>query len=247
MATEAVLMADQKSKLIRREEVAEGTMAFHFEKPSGFAFKAGQSADVTLIDPPDTDAEGNTRTFSIASPPFENELVFTTRMRDTAFKRSLKEVPLATEVKIGSAAGSFTLHKNPTKPAVFLAGGIGITPFLSMVRQADHDRLPHKLYLFYSNRRPEDAAFLDILQTLETTNPDFHLICTMTEMSKSNKEWKGETVLINEEMLSRHLAALQGPIYYIAGPPTMVAAMQQTLVGAGVEEDDIWAEEFAGY
>ncbi len=98
MATEAVLMADQKSKLIRREEVAEGTMAFHFEKPSGFTFKAGQFADVTLIDPPETDAEGNTRTFSIASPPFENELVFTTRMRDTAFKRSLKKVPLATEV-----------------------------------------------------------------------------------------------------------------------------------------------------
>ena len=247
MATEAVLMADQKSKLIRREEVAEGTMAFHFEKPSGFAFKAGQSADVTLIDPPDTDAEGNTRTFSIASPPFEDKLVFTTRMRDTAFKRSLKNVPLATEVKIGSAAGSFTLHRNPAKSAVFLAGGIGITPFLSIVQQANHDRLPHKLYLFYSNRRPEDAAFLDTLQTLETTNPNFRLICTMTEMSKSKKEWKGETVLIDKEMLSRHLAILQGPIYYIAGPPTMVAAMQQTLVSAGVEEDDIRAEEFAGY
>ena len=247
MATEAVLMADQKSKLIRREEVAEGTMAFHFEKPSGFAFKAGQSADVTLIDPPDTDAEGNTRTFSIASSPFENELVFTTRMRDTAFKRSLKNVPLATEVKIGSAAGSFTLHKNPAKPAVFLAGGIGITPFFSMVRQAYHDRLPHKLYLFYSNRRPEDAAFLSSLQTLETTNPNFRLICTMTEMSKSKKEWKGETVLIDREMLSRHLAVLQGPIYYIAGPPPMVAAMRQTLVSAGIEEDDIRAEDFTGY
>jgi len=247
MATEAVLMADQKSNLIRREEVAEGTMAFHFEKRSGFAFKAGQSADLTLIDPPDTDAEGNTRTFSIASPPFENELVFTTRMRDTAFKRSLKNLPLATEVKIGSAAGSFTLHKNPAKPAVFLAGGIGITPFFSMVRQADHDRLPHKLYLFYSNRRPEDAAFLGSLQTLETTNPNFRLICTMTEMSKSKKEWKGETVLIDKEMLSRHLAVLQGPIYYIAGPPPMVAAMRQTLVSAGIEEDDIRAEDFAGY
>jgi ferredoxin-NADP reductase len=247
MATEAVLMTDQKSKLIRREEVAEGTIAFHFEKPSGFAFKAGQSADVTLIDPPDTDAEGNTRTFSIASPPFENELVFTTRMRDTAFKRSLKNVPLATEVKIGSAAGSFTLHKNPAKPAVFLAGGIGITPFLSMVRQADHDRLPHKLYLFYSNRRPEDAAFLNTLQTLEKTNPNFRSICTMTELSKSKKEWKGETVLIDKEMLSKHLAALQGPIYYIAGPPPMVAAMRQTLVSAGIDEDDIRAEDFAGY
>ena len=247
MATNAVLVAGQTSRLMRREEVAEGTMAFHFEKPSGFNFKAGQSADVTLTNPPDTDAEGNTRTFSIASPPFENELVFTTRMRNTAFKRSLKEVPLATEVTIGSAAGSFTLHKNPAKPAVFLAGGIGITPFLSIVWQADHDRLPHKLYLFYSNRRPEDTAFLDTLQTLETTNPNFRLICTMTEMSKSKKEWKGETVLIDKEMLSRHLAVLQGPIYYIAGPPTMVAAMRQMLVGAGVEEDDLRAEEFAGY
>src|SRR6202521_2560381 len=247
MATEAGLMADQKSKLIRREEVAERTMSFHFAKPSGFAFKAGQSADVTLTNPPETDAEGNTRTFSIASPPFENELMFTTRMRDTAFKRSLKLVPLATQVKIGSAAGSFTLHKNPAKQAVFLAGGIGITPFLSIVRQADRDRLPQKLCLFYSNRRPEDAAFLDTLQTLETTNPNFRLICTMTEMSKSEKEWKGETVLIDKEMLSRHLPILQGPIYYIAGPPAMVVAMRQTLVKAGVEEDDIRAEEFSGY
>ena len=246
MATNAVLVGVQ-AKLIRREEVAEGTMAFHFEKPSGFNFRAGQSADVTLTDPPETDAEGNTRTFSIASPPFENELVFTTRMRDTAFKRSLKKVPLATKVKIGSAAGSFTLHKNRAKPAVFVAGGIGITPFLSIVRQADRDRLQHKLHLFYSNRRPEDAASLDTLQALATTNPNFRLICTMTEMSKSKKEWNGETGLIDKEMLSQHLAILQGLIYYIAGPPPMVAAMHEMLVNAGVEEDDIRAEEFAGY
>ena len=125
MATEPVLMAGQMagqtSKLMRREEVAEGTMAFHFEKPSDFNFKAGQFADVILTDPPETDAEGNTRTFSIASPPFENELMFTTRMRDTAFKRSLKTVPVGTEVRVGSAAGSFILHKNPSK-AGCLAG-----------------------------------------------------------------------------------------------------------------------------
>jgi ferredoxin-NADP reductase len=251
MATAAVLMAgqmaSQTSKLVRREEVAEGTMAFHFEKPPEFRFKAGQFADVTLFDPPETDAEGNTRTFSIASPPFENELVFTTRMRDTAFKRSLKNVPLATEVKIGSAAGSFTLHKNRVKPAVFLAGGIGITPFLSIARQAHHDRLPHKLYLFYSNRRPEDAPFLDTLQNLEKTNPNFHLICTMTEMSKSKKEWNGEVIPIDREMLSRNLATLEGPIYYSAGPPAMVAGMKEMLVSAGVDEDDIRTEDFAGY
>jgi ferredoxin-NADP reductase len=116
MGTEAVQivgqMADQRSKLMRREEVAEGTMALHFEKPSGFTFKAGQFADVTLTHLKRTPKETHAP-YSIASPPFENELVFTTRMRDTAFKRSLKKVPLITEVKIGSAAGSFTLHKNP--------------------------------------------------------------------------------------------------------------------------------------
>jgi ferredoxin-NADP reductase len=247
MATQEIPQAVYESRLLSRVEVAEGTMAFHFEKPVQFDFKPGQAADVTLSNPPETDAEGNTRTFSIASSPFQNELMFATRMRDTAFKRSLKKVPLGTAVKIGPAMGSLTLHKNSAKPAVFLTGGIGITPFLSIVRQADHDRLPHRLYLFYSNRRPEDAAFLEALQLLENSNPNFQLICTMTEMSKSRKVWKGETALIDKEMLNRHLSDLQGPIYYIAGPPTMVAAMQQTLVSAGVEEDDIRAEEFAGY
>ena len=141
-------------------------MAFQFEKPPGFDFKPGQSGDVTLLNPPETDAEGNVRTFSIASAPFEDQLRFATRMRDTAFKRSLKKVPLGTVVKMDSAMGSFTLHKNSAKTAVFLAGGIGITPFSSIVRQADHDHAPHKLYLFYSNRRPEDAPFVEVLQNL---------------------------------------------------------------------------------
>jgi len=129
-------------------------MAFQFEKPPGFDFKPGQSVDVTLLNPPETDAEGNVRTFSIASAPFEDQLRFATRMRDTAFKRSLKKMPLGTVVNMDSAMGSFTLHKNSAKPAVFLAGGIGITPFSSIVRQADHDHAPHKLYLFYSKPSP---------------------------------------------------------------------------------------------
>ena len=202
---------------------------------------------MTLTDPLETDAKGNTRTFSIASAPSANELVFTTRMRNTAFKRSLEQVALTAEVKISSAAGSFTLHKSLAKPAIFLAGGIGITPFLSMVQQADRDSLSQELYLFYSNRRPEDAAFVDTLKALETTNSNFRLICTMTEMSKSKEEWKGQTALIDKEMLCRHFANLQGPIYYIAGPPTMVTAMREALVRAGVEENDIRTDKFVGY
>jgi ferredoxin-NADP reductase len=247
MAAKEIPLAGYGPRLLNRVEVAEGTMAFHFEKPPHFDFKPGQSADLTLSNPPETDAEGNTRTFSIASPSFENELIFATRMRNTAFKRSLKKISLGTEVKIDSPMGSFTLHRNSSKPAVFLAGGIGITPFISIVRQADHDRLPHRLHLFCSNRRPEDTPFLDTLQMMEKSNLNFQLVCTMTEMPQSKSEWKGETGLINQEMLSRHLTSLHGPIYYVAGPPAMVAGMRKMLVAAGVDEDDIRTEDFSGY
>jgi ferredoxin-NADP reductase len=222
-------------------------MAFHFDKPDGFEFRAGQAIDLTLLNPPETDAEGNTRAFSIVSAPFDPDLMIATRMRDTAFKRTLRSMPLGTQVKIEGPSGSFTLHKNSAKPAVFLAGGIGITPFFSIIRQADHDRLPHQLYLFYSNRSPEDAPFLGTLEELTKSNPNFHLVLTMTEMSRSSKPWTGETSFINGEMLKKNLPSLQGPIYYIAGPPAMVTAMRQMLVQANVDEDDIRTEEFAGY
>src|SRR5215472_11055302 len=97
-------------KLIERFEVAESTMAFRFEKPDGWAFKPGQSVDLTLIAPPETDAEGNTRTFSIASAPHEPALTVATRMRNTAFKRVLKSTPIGFEVKIDGPFGSFGLH-----------------------------------------------------------------------------------------------------------------------------------------
>ena len=247
MAAEEIPVSAYTAKLLNRADAGEGTMAFQFERPPGFDFKPGQSVDLTLLNPPETDSEGNIRTFSIASAPFEDQLRFATRMRDTAFKRSLKKMPLGTVVKMDSAMGSFTLHKNSAKAAVFLAGGIGITPFSSIVRQADHDRAPHRLYLFYSNRRPEDAPFFEVLQNLEKTNPNFRFIATMTEMSGSKETWNGETARINREMLSKYLNNLRGPIYYIAGPPAMVSLMRKMLVASGVDEDDIRTDEFAVY
>lgn len=101
--------------------------------------------------------------------------------------------------------------------------------------------------IYVSNRRPEDAAFLSLLHELEKENPNFKFIPNMTEMSKSAQTWNGESGFINQDMLARHLPNLQGPIYYIAGPPAMVAAMRQMLNAAGVDEDDVRTEEFAGY
>jgi ferredoxin-NADP reductase len=203
--------------------------------------------DLTLLNPPETDGEGNTRTFSIASAPFDPDLMIATRMRDTAFKRVLRNAAPGLDVKIEGPSGSFVLPRKAEKPVVLLAGGIGITPFLSMIRQAAHDKTPHQIYLFYSNHRPEDAAFLDLLSEAARQDPNFHLIATMTEMSKSQLEWKGETGIINKQMLTTHLPAIEGPLYYIAGPPAMVSAMSGMLADAGVDEDDIRTEEFAGY
>lgn len=222
-------------------------MAFHFEKPEGFQFRAGQSLNFTLVNPPETDAEGNTRTFSIASAPFENDLMVATRMRDTAFKRVWKTMPLETESRLEGPYGSLTLHQDASRPAVFFAGGIGITPFRSIILHAHRNNVDHRLTLFYSSRGPEDAPFLEELQGLDKENHKFTLVVTMTEMEKSQRAWLGETGYVNQEMLGRFVGDLSVPIYYIAGPPRMVAAMQALLTGAGVSEDSVRIEEFAGY
>jgi ferredoxin-NADP reductase len=240
-------MSRFRTQLRRRELIAHQTMAFHFERPSGFQFKAGQTLDLTLIDPPETDAEGDTRTFSIASAPHDADLVIATRMRNSAFKRVLASAPLAASIEADGPMGSFTLHHNVTKPAIFLAGGIGITPFRSMIHDAAARNLAQQLWLFYSNHRPEDAAFLEDLQTVASLTPSFHCVPTMTRMAESQEPWNGETGVINREMLNRHLLDVRGPIYYVAGPPAMVTAIRGMLLAAGVDEDDVRSEEFAGY
>lgn len=234
-------------KLSSRQEVAEGTMAFQFEKPPGWIFKAGQSIDLTLLDPPETDAEGNTRAFSLASAPREENLMVATRMRDSAFKRVLRSVPLGTAVKIEGPFGDMTLHNNAARTAVLLAGGIGITPFRSIVFRAAHEKQPHRIFLFFANRRPEDAPFLKELQTLEEANPNYRCIPTMTGIEKSPHPWNGETGWIGPGLLSKYLQGAPSPIYYIAGPPGMVKGLREMLNKSGVNDDDVRAEEFGGY
>ncbi|MGI0130426.1 MAG: FAD-dependent oxidoreductase [Thermoplasmata archaeon] len=235
------------TSLRAREEVAEGTMAFHFDRPAGFSFRAGQATDFTLLAPSETDAEGDTRTFSIASPPSANEVLVATRLRDTAFKRVLRTVPLGTAVRVAAPGGNMTLHNDAQRTAVLLTGGIGITPFRSIVLRASIEKLSHKIYLFYSNHRPEDAAFLEELHGLERTNPNYHFIPTMDGMERSRRPWEGEVGHIDRALVDRYLIDPIRPVYYSAGPPAFVTAMRTMLHGFGVDDDDIRTEEFSGY
>jgi len=222
-------------RLLGRETVAEGTMAFHFERPSGFVHQAGQNALFRLA------GVEESRTFSIASAPHEPQLTVATRMRDSAFKRVLKNAQPGLQAEIDGPAGLMTLHEDAARPAVFLAGGIGITPFLAMARDAAKRALPHRIVLFYSNRRPRDAAFLGELERLQGDR--FKLVATMTDAP----EWRGERRRISRELLAEHLPDLRRPVYYFAGPPGMTMAVQGMLGELGVAEDDMRSEEFYGY
>ncbi len=113
---------------------------------------AAQFADYTLTRPHETDAEDNTRGFSLASAPYEDDLVSVTRMRDTAFNRALKTTKIGTELTLDAPYGSFTLHHKATIPAVFLTGGIGITPVRSIVLKAIHDNLSHKIFFRFQSK-----------------------------------------------------------------------------------------------
>ncbi len=226
------------SRLLGHETVAEGTMAFHFAKPPGFRHQAGQNALFRIA------GVEESRTFSIASAPHEPQLTIATRMRDSAFKRKLRSAEPGLEVEIDGPAGVMVLHEDVARPAVFLAGGIGITPFISMARDAAQRRLPHLIVLFYANRRPQDGAYLDELRALERRNPSYRMVATLSDPPAG---WKGETGFIDKAMLARHLADPLKPVYYFAGPPAMAMAMQSMLGELGVAEADMRSEEFYGY
>jgi ferredoxin-NADP reductase len=240
-------MRAYQSTLLGRAEVAEGTMAFQFQKPPDFVFKAGQYIDLTLSGSQHGSSNGLTHTFSIASSPFDEELLVTTRMRNTVFKQALSILPIGSGVSIEGPMGSFRLHNNTARPAIFLAGGIGIAPFLSMLAYAAGEKLRHPIVLFYANRYLEDAAFMNPLWQLERANPRFRFVPILTRWDKNYRGWKGETGHLSTEMLVTQVGTLRGPIYYIAGPPTMVESTRRTLSEARVDEDDIRTEEFAGY
>jgi ferredoxin-NADP reductase len=235
------------TKLTKKEEIASGTMAFYFEKPAGFEYTAGQYVDITLKNPPETDAEGDTRSFTLTSAPSEAELCVAMRMRDTAFKRVLKDMAIGTEVEIDGPMGIFTLPDDSSQPVVFLMGGIGVTPARSMCIEAAVKNLPHSLCLFYSNKRPEDTAFLGELSGLGKKNPKYKFVGTMTEMIKSKEPWSGETGMLNAEIIKKYIEDVTKPVWYISGPPAMVSAMCNTLQTLNVAKENIKTEEFSGY
>jgi ferredoxin-NADP reductase len=235
-----------QAKIKDKREVAKGTLMVEFDLlGEEVDFTPGQYFWVTLLDPPYDDDKGPRRHITVVTSPNDRGVLgLATRVRDSAFKRSLAELPVGTEVDVEQPKGDFVLPEDTEQEYVFIAGGIGITVFRSMLRYIAEEGLPHRVTLVYSNRDVESTAFLGELKELEEANPNLRLVLTMTE----DPGWDGESRRIDAEMLRDHLGDDLGAYtYLIAGPPGMVEAMEKVLADAGVPEEQVRPEQFSGY
>lgn len=236
-----------RAEISDKQMVAKGTLFVRFDlQGQEVDFRPGQYFWVTLLDPPYDDEKGPRRHISVATSPNERGVLgLCTRLRDSAFKRSLAELPVGTTVDVEHPKGEFVLPAETDAPYVFLAGGIGITVFRSMLLDIAERSLPYRVTLVYSNRDRESTAFLDELTELAGAHENIELVLTMTD---DGDEWNGERRHIGPELLRDHLDGdLAGYRYLLAGPPGMVEGVTEELRGAGIPEERIHPERFSGY
>jgi ferredoxin-NADP reductase len=235
-----------RATIKEKQEVAKETLLVTFDlHGEEVEFVPGQYFFVNLPDVGHQDEKGLRRHITVVTSPNEKGVLgLATRLRDSAFKRTLRELPVGAEVDVEPPKGKFVLPDDTSRPLVFVAGGIGITVFRSMLRFIREEGLPYRVTLIYSCRDRESAAFLDELQELERELPNFRLVLTMTD----DADWEGETRRIDAAFFNDYLGQnLNEYTFMVAGPPGMVEGMQSALAEAGVEEENIIASRFSGY
>jgi ferredoxin-NADP reductase len=234
------MVKSYRVRLMNKRGVAEGAVAYEFAKPKGFNYLPGQFVTLSLADA----GTGQTRSFSLASAPYEKRLMAAVWQGTSPFKLCLQKLRPGSEVVIKGPFGKFTLDNETSKPAVFLAGGIGITPVRSIVLQTDHDGLGRELAIFYSSRTPETAPFLAELGRIR--KPNYAFIPTMTRLPESRRSWDGERGRINSTMLEKYLPDPTGAIYYLVGSTRFVNAMIKMLKKMDIGPEAMKLEKFGG-
>jgi ferredoxin-NADP reductase len=234
-----------RSLVKEKREVAKGTLLVVFDlQGEEVDFRPGQYFWVELPDRGYEDEKGLRRHISVVTSPTERGVLgLCTRLRDTAFKKTLAELELGDEVEVEEPKGDYRLPEDTSSHYVFVAGGIGITVFHSMLCWIADTGAPYRVTLVYSNRDRESTAFLDELQELERTLPDFRLVTIMTD----DPGWDGESRRIDADVLRDHLGELGDSTYLVAGPPAMVEAVAGQLSEAGVPNEQVLPSRFSGY
>lgn len=237
---------------IEKKQESEDSFSFYFDRKAyfdrknhPFDFLPGQYIKM-FLDVENPDDRGNSRFFSIASSPTEKDYIFiTTRIIQSTFKMALVGLQVGTPVKFIGPFGNFVLREEERKPKVFVAGGIGATPFRSMIKYSQDKNLQDVLYLFNSFKGVKDIPYYAEMSVIRETYPVFNYIPTVTE--NKTPDWAGETGRINSEMIKRYVKDVNIPIFYIAGPEVMVEALSKVIADMGVASENIRSESFPGY
>jgi ferredoxin-NADP reductase len=233
-----------RATVAEKREVAKGTLFVIFAVDDYPDHRPGAYFWVELPNRGHEDEKGLRRHISLATSPTERGVVgLATRLRDSAFKRTLAELEVGDEVQVEEPKGSFLLPEDTSEEYFFVAGGIGITVFRSMLRFIADESLPYRVTLVYSNRDRESAAFLDELEEIERRVEGLKVILTMTD----EPGWTGETRHLDADVLDELVDGLDRKTFLVAGPPAMAESVSQSLLGAGVPEERVLVDGFTGY
>ena len=223
-----------QTTLTGKKRVAKDTIEVSFNRPDGFYFRAGQYIQLGVPQLLYPDPEGSSRVMSIASSPLSHEEICVA-FRDTGsgFKNTLKALNIGAPAIIEGPYGFFTLSEKPSCPIVFIAGGIGVTPYLSMLQYAAATKLDVTITLLYANSSNESAAYIKELQELSRHSNTIKLKSTIGR--------------VDEHFLVNNVTNPYSCVWYISGPLSMVAAVRNLLFLLGIDEGQICFEEFTGY
>lgn len=223
-----------KLTLKDRRPVIENVESFVFEADQPVKWQAGQYMHY-VFPHKDEDDRGEERWFTISAAPFEGRLMLTTRFdakKSSSFKKALRDLPNGAAIQADGPEGKFTIT-DLSKKYILIAGGIGITPFRSILAQLDHDGKDIKADLLYANR-DQNLVFGDELRALEAKHLDFHI-----------KTYIGDQRIGREEL--EEYSKDPNTVFYISGPKPMVETYQKTLADIGVPEDRVKTDYFPGY
>lgn len=240
-------MASYTITLKEARDVADGTRLFIFDKPAGYTFVSGQYVALTVpkIDGIETDKKGLSRSFSLASAPYEAELCFAMRSGESSFKQTCWRLKAGDTVTITGPVGFFTIPpEEDDRPIVFLVGGIGITPVRSILKQAERDRDNRTFTLLYANRFLKDAAFHDELGDLSLA--DLRYVTVLSRSEDSCAPVNDERGYICEETVRKYVDDVPGSLYYIVGSPQFIGSMEETLANLGVSKEQCKKDPFTG-
>ncbi|MDH7499715.1 MAG: FAD-dependent oxidoreductase [candidate division NC10 bacterium] len=229
----------------RRPETAD-VMSFIFDLGGqSYEYLPGQFAFLELDELAFPDERGKRRHFTISSSPTEKDiLMFTIRMRGSGFKETLRNAPLGYEVTVETPRGRFVLPEVEGRRHIFLAGGIGITPFRSILRNAADRNAPIQALMLYFSRSAADLIFRRELEGIAGQMPTFSLVPVLSE---PEPDWRGEQGEFSERLLRRYVPDLEPCLFWISGSPPMVAALKDLIRQIGIPEESLHTDSFTGY